>query len=93
MALSLLLFGGIAAVSAAALNQTNSIERRYYENLSKDEVLTPQMTQNFPYTPIGVQLNSVNSHVRKFNVYGETPTRTFIGEFGTSTITGLGKSR
>jgi hypothetical protein len=91
MAFPLLIIGGAAALTATALNRTADAERQFYENMSRDEVLTPALAQRFPYTHMHVQLNSLQTRPRKFNIYGETPTRTFIGELGTSSITGLGK--
>jgi len=88
--LAILAGTALAAVGTAAINQTNFVEKEYYENLGKPEQLNPKMVQNFPYDNPGVIMRSPSTRVYKYNIYGQTSTRTYIGEGGVSAITGFG---
>ena len=83
----------LAALSATALtglNKTRKLERAHTENMKVEDRI-PQRAQRFPAVPPHVLLEDVNSYQRKFDVYANGPTRTYLGSKGIYTITGFPK--
>ena len=92
MALSLLTGLGLAYTAASALATTNRLTKEFEENkhIPLDEQAVRRRPQRFPFVHPSLHLQHPNTHQRTFNVIAESTTKTYVGENGVASITGLG---